>query len=224
MAARSSGAGAGGIVAGLLLVPGCVGNIGDKSSLPPGADATSASVHVAAEPLHRLNRLEYDNTVRDLLATTLTPATAFPPDNATDGLDNIADGLTLPPSLMDLYASAARDLARSALEDAPRYAQRIDARSMATSTGQDGVAFDWGWSITRQGSKELVFGGLHLEEDENVTISILAGGDASGGPPTPVMGLAIDGVPIQEWTVTSLPTAPVVYTVVTPLAHGDHTA
>ncbi|HZO12625.1 MAG TPA: DUF1592 domain-containing protein [Polyangiaceae bacterium] len=205
------------VLLGALVVAGCIGHIGDAPSEPPSTKS------VAPEPLHRLNRLEYNNTVRDLLAVSLTPADSFPPDNSIGGFDNMAEGLTLSPSLMDLYASAARDVARSALEDAPRYAQRIDARVHATATGQDGAAFGWGWSITRQGSKSLVFSGVVLEHDEDVTISILAGGDASGGPPTPEMALSIDGALLQQWTVTSLPTAPTVFSLHTALAKGEHT-
>ena len=174
------------VLIGALVGSGCIGQIGDA---PSGAQP---AMSVVPEPLHRLNRLEYNNTVRDLLATNLTPADSFPPDNSIGGFDNMAEGLTLSPSLMDLYASAARDVAKNALEDAPRYAQRIDARSHATATGQDGAAFGWGWSITRQGSKSLVFSGVVLGQDEDVTISILAGGDAFGGPPTPEMALSVD--------------------------------
>jgi hypothetical protein len=193
----------------------------DASSGADSADGTDGGddAQVVVEPLHRLNQLEYNNTVRDLLGTSLRPADAFPPDNATNGFDNVAVGLTLTPTLMDLYASAARDLAADALEIRPRYAVNIGAREHAIATAQAGNAFDWGWSMVRGGGT-LAFS-IEVPQDESVTVSILAGGDAVGEP-TPEMGLVIDGVEITRWTVTSLPSAPVDYTVQTTLTAGPH--
>ena len=222
-------------LAALCLVPGCYQGLlaedGDESSAGSTAAAldTTASTgdsdsggeaarEVVPEPLHRLNRLEYNNTVRDLLATTLTPADAFPPDNVTLGFDNVAEGLTLTPAQMDLYATAARQLAASALEIAPRYAVRVGARGHATATGQAGNAFDWGWSMPRQG-QGLAFT-IEVPQDELVTFTILAGGDAVGEP-TPEMGLQIDGVEVGHWIVTSTPTSPVEYSVQLPLLAGS---
>lgn len=188
---------------------------------PTAGESGDAPIgEVAPEPLHRLNRLEYNNTVRDLLATSLTPADNFPPDNVTLGFDNVAEGLTLTPAQMDLYATAARELATAALETAPRYAVRTGARGHATATGQAGVAFDWGWSMSRHG-EGLVFPAIDLAQDELITVSILAGGDAVGEP-TPEMGLLIDNVEVGHWQVTSLPTTPVIYTVQIPLTAGQH--
>ncbi len=51
---------------------------------------------VAAKVLHRLNRAELDNTFRDLLGTTeILPSAALPPDESTDGLDNMAASLSV---------------------------------------------------------------------------------------------------------------------------------
>jgi cytochrome c551/c552 len=65
--------------------------------------------------LHRLNRTEYNNAVRDLLAVDFTPADDFPADDAGYGFDNIADVLSLPPLLMEKYLSAAGKVSRQAL-------------------------------------------------------------------------------------------------------------
>jgi hypothetical protein len=203
-----------------LTLAGCIGDIGDGEE--PGDSSATPSATVVREPLHRLNRLEYNNTVRDLLGTSLTPADSFPPDSATDGFDNMADGLILTPSQFDLYHSAARDLASAALDDSPRYSARVGARSHAESTGQEGTPFDWGWSLPRYGSKALGFGTFETAEDEAVTISILAGGSAVGVA-TPEMGLVIDGVLVQSWVVTAAPSTPAVHTFATALAAGPHT-
>ncbi|MEN9674114.1 MAG: hypothetical protein RIS76_10 [Verrucomicrobiota bacterium] len=61
--------------------------------------------------LHRLNRTEYNNTVRDLLGTTSRPADQFPADGGGGGgFDNNADTLFVPPILMEKYLAAADDL------------------------------------------------------------------------------------------------------------------
>ncbi len=63
----------------------------------------------------RLNRTEYNNTVRDLLGVTLRPADDFPEDDSGYGFDNIGDVLSLSPVLMEKYLSAAEKISRAAL-------------------------------------------------------------------------------------------------------------
>ena len=57
--------------------------------------------------LHRLNRAEYNNTIRDLVGVAFQPADDFPADDSGYGFDNIGDVLTLPPVLFERYLSAA---------------------------------------------------------------------------------------------------------------------
>ena len=63
----------------------------------------------------RLNREEYNNTVRDLLGVSVRPADEFPVDDSGYGFDNIGDVLTLSPLLMEKYMSTARKLSRVAV-------------------------------------------------------------------------------------------------------------
>ncbi|HXI54694.1 MAG TPA: DUF1592 domain-containing protein [Polyangia bacterium] len=65
--------------------------------------------------MHRLNRAEYNNTVRDLLGSALHPADDFTADNRSDGFDNIAEFLTLAPVQMQQYQQAAELLSDEAL-------------------------------------------------------------------------------------------------------------
>ena len=58
----------------------------------------------------RLNRSEYNNTIRDLLMVDLKPAEDFPSDDVGHGFDNIGDVLTLSPVLMERYLAAASKL------------------------------------------------------------------------------------------------------------------
>lgn len=63
----------------------------------------------------RLNRAEYNNTVRDLLGVNFKPADDFPQDDSGYGFDNIGDVLSLSPVLMEKYLSAAEAISRSAV-------------------------------------------------------------------------------------------------------------
>src|SRR5262245_20917912 len=58
----------------------------------------------------RLNRVEYNNTVRDLLGVSLRPADEFPVDDSGYGFDNIGDVLSVSPLLMEKYMTAAKRL------------------------------------------------------------------------------------------------------------------
>jgi hypothetical protein len=103
---------------------------------PPGAPApdTAAIKFVTAwiekafpqEPpppgpvtAHRLNRAEYNNTVRDLLGVSIHPADEFPLDDAGYGFDNIADVLSVSPLLMEKYIAAARTISHIAIYGEP---------------------------------------------------------------------------------------------------------
>jgi len=66
---------------------------------------------------HRLNRAEYANAVRDLLALDVDPAQLLPSDDESYGFDNIADVLKLSPVLLERYLSAAWNLSRLAVGD-----------------------------------------------------------------------------------------------------------
>src|SRR5262249_1824561 len=65
--------------------------------------------------MRRLNRTEYNNTVRDLLGDPTRPANDFPPDNVATTFDNNAEVLTLPSVLLEDYANAAEALITTAL-------------------------------------------------------------------------------------------------------------
>ncbi|HEV8394047.1 MAG TPA: DUF1592 domain-containing protein [Vicinamibacterales bacterium] len=65
--------------------------------------------------LHRLNRAEYANAVRDLLALDVDVAALLPPDDSAAGFDNIADVLGVSPALIEGYAAAAANISRRAI-------------------------------------------------------------------------------------------------------------
>jgi mono/diheme cytochrome c family protein len=65
--------------------------------------------------IRRLNRVEYNNTIRDLLGVSIRPADDFPSDDVGYGFDNIGDVLSLPPLLMEKYLDAAEKVAAQAI-------------------------------------------------------------------------------------------------------------
>jgi hypothetical protein len=64
---------------------------------------------------HRLNRAEYANAIRDLLALDVDPSALLPPDDSADGFDNNADVLGVSPALLERYLSAAAKLSALAV-------------------------------------------------------------------------------------------------------------
>ena len=67
--------------------------------------------------MHRLNRAEYANAVRDLVGLDVDAASLLPADDESSGFDNIADVLKVPPSLMERYLSASWNVSREAIGD-----------------------------------------------------------------------------------------------------------
>jgi mono/diheme cytochrome c family protein len=84
--------------------------------LETSLDTVAGQAHVPDRlVLHRLNRKEYANAVRDLLAVDFDATTVLPADDAVDGFDNIAAGLQVSPSFIEQYVIAARAVAVKAL-------------------------------------------------------------------------------------------------------------
>jgi hypothetical protein len=85
-------------------------------------DAHAADPVAGPSQLRRLNRTEYGNAIRDLLALDVDAATLLPLDDSSEGFDNIASSLVVSPSLVEAYVSAAMKLSRRAIGDrtAPR--------------------------------------------------------------------------------------------------------
>ena len=77
----------------------------------------SAVMYLPAPGIHRLNRTEYTNAIRDVLGLQVDATKFLPADDSTHGFDNIAGALTISPALMEAYLSAAGKISRLALGD-----------------------------------------------------------------------------------------------------------
>jgi len=86
--------------------------------------AANEPLHLPAPGLHRLNRTEYSNAIRDLLALNIDASSFLPSDDSSHGFDNMAGTLTTSPALMEAYLSAAGKISRLAIgtETAPTLA------------------------------------------------------------------------------------------------------
>ena len=79
--------------------------------------AATAQPNPGRPMLHRLNRFEYTNAVRDLLGVEIEGETLLPADDSRFGFDNIGDVLTISPLLLERYVSAAHKVTRMAIGD-----------------------------------------------------------------------------------------------------------
>ncbi|MDZ4797464.1 MAG: DUF1592 domain-containing protein [Bryobacteraceae bacterium] len=153
----------------------------------------------------RLNRYEYNNTIRDLTGVAFQPANDFPADDAGYGFDNIGDVLSLSPVLMEKYLTAAETVARLAVVAArPTYRNTrtlLKAESvnmgefLKTPTLPDGAR---GPMPTKNA--------LHVRHkfpaQAGYDIKVTMGGIRPGDAPTPVtLAFWIDGELQKTWPV-----------------------
>jgi hypothetical protein len=104
---------------------------------------------------HRLNRVEYDNTIRDLLVVRFKPAADFPADDSGYGFDNIGDVLSVSPVLMEKYLNAATAIANRAIpsDTLPRPTRM--RFSPEHSPNDDGMALENVFDLPAEGDYEI---------------------------------------------------------------------
>ena len=103
--------------------------------------------------LRRLNRNEYNNTIRDLVGIDFKPAADFPSDEVGYGFDNIGDVLSLPPILMEKYLAAAEQIVTRAIVADSSWnslVKRIEAETLP-STANGGIFEDRALSLDTEG-------------------------------------------------------------------------
>lgn len=85
-----------------------------RTFLTDGLDA-SATAYMPPPGLHRLNRVEYQNAIKDILELDVDPGKYLPSDDSTSGFDNIAGALGISSTLVEAYVSAAQKISRLAI-------------------------------------------------------------------------------------------------------------
>src|SRR6516162_1636736 len=150
--------------------------------------AAAAHPNPGTPALHRLNRTEYANAIRDLLSIDVDVAALLPADDATEGFDNIADALGTSPSLIQGYVSAAMKISRRAVGD------RTLIPSQATYNAPAGFAQDRHIEGLPLGTR----GGLLIQHtfpmDAEYDFTVGGGFGGGGGAATDV---TIDGVKLD---------------------------
>ena len=129
--------------------------------------------------LHRLNRAEYANAIRDLLGLDVDVNAMLPPDDSAAGFDNNADVLGVSPALIEGYAAAAAKISRLALSDPSIGLDRLTFRvpgDMSQDAHVDGLPLG-----TRGGL--VVHHTFPLDAEYDLQVG-QAGGARLGGPPT----------------------------------------
>jgi hypothetical protein len=104
----------------------------------------SAATHLnpGRPTIHRLNRTEYSNAIRDLLALDIKPGAMLPPDDTGYGFDNIGEVLSMAPVLIERYISVARTVSRLAVGDPAIKPESVEFRPPKNSRRRERVSDD----------------------------------------------------------------------------------
>ncbi len=167
--------------------------------------------------LHRLNRAEYTNTIRDLTGVTFHAEEDFPPDDSGYGFDNIGDVLSLPPMLMEKYLAAADKVLDQALPTDPLVTQKHDFPAALLASDFNGLGPQEG------GVRLISLEEGHVSVDQDIPapgeyrVSFEASGDPLNGnspngvggsqpadaakPETPKLALRAGETVLHEFTI-----------------------
>ncbi len=165
--------------------------------------------------LRRLNRVEYRNTIRDLLGVDYKPTDEFPSDDVGYGFDNIGDVLTLSTVLMEKYFAAAEQISEEAINaDAnskgiatPIELDRVNATEAVKPFGEGGKYFISNGALSFQ---------VKAEKPGEYRVQVRAWGDQGGDEPAR-MKIEIAGQPEKVIDVKAIRTSPGSYEVIVPL-------
>ncbi|MFV0445829.1 MAG: DUF1592 domain-containing protein [Planctomycetaceae bacterium] len=152
--------------------------------------------------IRRLNKTEYNLTIRDLVGVNFDPAAGFPSDDVGYGFDNIGDVLTVPPLLIEQYLSAAEEIADRAIQtrDPGYFDETFGPQEMRT----EGSAKAEGKTVVVMPSRGTVTKRFTFPRTGEYIFTVEAAANQHG-PELAKMELAIDGKPQHQFEV-----------------HGDH--
>ena len=169
--------------------------------------------------IRRLNRAEYNNTIRDLVGVDFQPADDFPADDSGYGFDNIGDVLSLPPVLLEKYLAAARKILNKAIitDLKPRPVQHFDADALeGTAPGES-----LGEGIKRLGREGNIFASVKFPHDGEYVLRAKAYGEQAGPEPAR-MSFSLDDQELTKFDVKAEEPAPEIYELRTQVSAGAH--
>lgn len=160
-------------------------------------DCTQAR-NVGRVTLRRLNRVEYNNTIRDLVGVDFKPASDFPNDDVGYGFDNIGDVLSLSPLLFEKYLTAAESILEQAIVN--------DTTPKPTNMRLGGVRLTEGAGGERRGVGRFLhsIGSFRVQsyfDEGDYRLSVAAFGEQAGDQPVRAV-VRINGDDIREFDVT----------------------
>lgn len=167
--------------------------------------------------LRRLNREEYNNTIRDLLGVSIRPAADFPADDVGYGFDNIGDVLSISPILMEKYLNAAEKVTQAAI---------LTPESLMKPARFAGTKLEGAGSPREGGSRILASEGeagidYAFGEGGEYVLRATAYGQQAG--PDPVkMAFRLDGGDVRKVDVKAVESEPGVYEAKVTVPAGMH--
>ncbi len=169
--------------------------------------------------IRRLNRAEYDNTIRDLMGVDFHPSDDFPLDEVGYGFDNIGDVLSLSPILMEKYLNAAESVVTNALlAELPSWPPSSRHQAEKFSTDQDDIIRAEGpvMGFYREGTAHKK---IHIEQSGDYKISIRSYGQQAG-PDHAKLEVNLGGDEKHILEVDAFADRPRVYVINTTLSSG----
>ncbi|HYE31887.1 MAG TPA: DUF1592 domain-containing protein [Methylomirabilota bacterium] len=170
--------------------------------------------------IRRLNRTEYNNTIRDLVGVNFRPADDFPADDTGYGFDNIGDVLSMPPVLIEKYMRAAEKVLDEAIWTEPRHSgttNRIEAEKMEVAA--EGKVYNKLYrSLEREGQ---LFTHIKITEPGEYLIVTRAFGSRAGDE-LPKLELRLADAAVKVFDVEATESAPQVLTHKLTMKPGDY--
>ena len=145
----------------------------------------------------RLNKTEYNNTVRDLFGVSVTPANDFPSDEVGYGFDNIGDSLTMPPLLVEKYLDAAEEVARAAIltgDPELKTEGRSGSQLRLKGAGEIGGAIVMGNT-----GASASWRNVHFPRDGEYRIRILLAADQIPGEDRTAVSIRLGDEDLETW-------------------------
>src|SRR4051812_49169585 len=170
--------------------------------------------------VRRLNRTEYNNTIRDLVAVDFQPADDFPQDDVGYGFDNIGDVLSMPPILLEKYLTAAETILNKAIVSdlmPGRRTNQFDGINLAGSA----VGESTGEGMRRLGREGDIFIKFNFASDGEYVLRARAYGEQAGPEPAR-MAFLVDDQEVMKFDVTVMRNRPRVYQMRLPVRAGKH--
>ncbi len=161
----------------------------------------NAAVKLPPPGLHRLNRAEYSNAIRDMLGLEADATKLLPADDSSHGFDNMAGALTISPALLEAYISAAGKISRLAAGNTTSPTQTVYDVPVDTSQNYHVEGLPFG---TRGGTiikHNFPTDGEYVIRVYTVRRGNMGGGGAFGNIPGEKLEISLDGerVALLDW-------------------------